>query len=43
MTITHLDVLDRSFEKTRVWVNDLAEELGTEDAAHDPPRRSGSS
>lgn len=31
MTMTHLDILDRSVEKTYVWIDDLAEELGTED------------
>ncbi len=31
MTVTHLDVLDRSVEKAHVWINDLADELGTDD------------
>jgi uncharacterized protein (DUF2267 family) len=31
MTMTRLDILDRSVEKTHVWLNDLAEELGTDD------------
>jgi uncharacterized protein (DUF2267 family) len=31
MTTTHLDIIDRSVEKAHVWLNDLAEELGTED------------
>jgi uncharacterized protein (DUF2267 family) len=26
-----LDILDRSVEKAHLWINDLAEELGTED------------
>jgi len=26
-----LDILDRSVEKAHIWINDLAEELGTED------------
>jgi len=31
MTVTHVDVIDRSVEKTHIWLNDLAEELATED------------
>ena len=31
MTMTRLDILDRSVEKAHVWLNDLAEELGTDD------------
>ena len=31
MTTTHVDVIDRSVEKTHIWINDLAEELATED------------
>ena len=34
MTMTRLEVLDRSIEKTYVWLNDLAEELGTNDRRH---------
>jgi len=34
MTITHVDIIDRSVEKTHVWLNDLASELGTEDRQH---------
>jgi len=34
MTTTRIDVIDRSVEKTHVWINDLAEELGTEDRHH---------
>ena len=34
MTPTRLDILDRSVEKTHVWLNDLAEELGTDDRQH---------
>jgi uncharacterized protein (DUF2267 family) len=34
MPATHLDVIDRSVEKTHVWLNDLAEELATEDDHH---------
>ncbi len=34
MTMTHLDILDRSVEKAHVWINDLADELGTEDRQH---------
>ena len=31
MTVTHVDIIDRSVEKAHVWINDLAEELSTED------------
>jgi uncharacterized protein (DUF2267 family) len=31
MMITRLDIIDRSVEKAHIWINDLAEELGTED------------
>jgi uncharacterized protein (DUF2267 family) len=31
MTTTHVDVIDRSVEKTHIWLNDLAEELATDD------------
>ena len=34
MTTTRLDVIDRSVEKTHVWLNELSEELATEDAHH---------
>jgi len=34
MTVTHVDIIDRSVEKAHVWINDLAEELGTEDGQH---------
>jgi len=34
MTTTRLDVIDRSIEKTHVWLNDLSEELATEDSHH---------
>ncbi len=34
MTMTRLDILDRSVEKTHVWLNDLAEQLGTDDRQH---------
>jgi len=34
MTTTHVDVIDRSVEKTHVWLNDLAEELASEDGHH---------
>jgi uncharacterized protein (DUF2267 family) len=33
MTI-HVDIIDRSVEKAHIWLNDLAEELGTEDRQH---------
>ncbi len=31
MTTTRLDIIDRSVEKAHIWINDLADELGTED------------
>jgi uncharacterized protein (DUF2267 family) len=31
MTTTRVDIIDRSVEKAHIWINDLAEELGTED------------
>jgi uncharacterized protein (DUF2267 family) len=34
MTATHLDVIDRSVEKTHIWLNDLAGELASEDGHH---------
>lgn len=34
MTVTHVDIIDRSVEKAHIWINDLAEELGTEDGQH---------
>ena len=34
MTPSRFDILDRSVEKTHVWLNDLAEELGTEDSQY---------
>jgi uncharacterized protein (DUF2267 family) len=34
MTVSHVDIIDRSVEKTHVWLNDLASELGTEDRQH---------
>ncbi len=34
MTVARVDVLDRSVEKAHVWINDLAEELGSEDRQH---------
>ena len=34
MTTMHLDVIDRSVEKTHIWLNDLAEELASEDGHH---------
>ena len=34
MTTTRVDVIDRSVEKAHVWLNDLAEELSTEDGHH---------
>ncbi len=34
MTVTHVDIIDRSVEKAHIWINDLADELGTEDRRH---------
>ena len=34
MTITRVDIIDRSIEKTQIRLNDLAEELVTEDGHH---------
>ena len=34
MTTTRVDIIDRSVEKAHIWVNDVAEELGTEDRQH---------
>jgi uncharacterized protein (DUF2267 family) len=34
MTTTRVDVIDRSVEKAHVWLNDLAEELATDDGHH---------
>ncbi len=34
MTVTHVDIIDRTAEKAHIWINDLAEELGTEDGQH---------
>ena len=34
MTTSHVDVIDRSVEKTHIWLNDLAEELASEDGHH---------
>ena len=31
MSTAHLDIIDRSVEKAHIWINDVAEELGTED------------
>jgi uncharacterized protein (DUF2267 family) len=34
MTTTRVDIIDRSVEKAHVWLNDVAEELSTEDGHH---------
>ena len=34
MTTTRLDVIDRSVEKTHVWLGELSEELATDDVHH---------
>ena len=31
MTVTRLDIIDRSVEKAHIWINDTAEQLGTDD------------
>jgi uncharacterized protein (DUF2267 family) len=31
MTTTRVDIIDRSVEKAHIWINDLVEELGSED------------
>jgi uncharacterized protein (DUF2267 family) len=31
MTTAHLDVIDRSSQQAHVWINDVAEQFGTED------------
>ena len=34
MTTTRVDIIDRSVEKAHVWLNDVADELATEDGHH---------
>jgi uncharacterized protein (DUF2267 family) len=34
MTTTRVDIIDRSVEKAHIWINDVAEELGTQNAHH---------
>lgn len=34
MTISRVDIIDRSVEKAHIWINDVAEELGTEDGQY---------
>lgn len=34
MSVTRIDIIDRSVEKAHLWVNDMATELGTEDHQH---------
>jgi uncharacterized protein (DUF2267 family) len=34
MTTTRVDLIDRSVEKAHIWINDMADELGTEDNHH---------
>lgn len=31
MSTSHLDIIDRSVEKAHIWINDVADELETED------------
>jgi uncharacterized protein (DUF2267 family) len=32
MTTARVDIIDRSVEKAHIWINDVAQELGTEDS-----------
>lgn len=32
--MTHVDIIDRSDEKTHIWLNELADELGSTDHQH---------
>ena len=32
MTTTRVDIIDRSVEKAHIWINEMAEELGTDDS-----------
>jgi hypothetical protein len=41
MTTTRLDIIDRSVEKAHIWINDVAEELGTEDNQRAPAASAG--
>jgi uncharacterized protein (DUF2267 family) len=34
MTVTRVDIIGRSVEKAHIWINDMADELGTEDGQH---------
>ena len=34
ITRSRVDIIDRSVEKAHIWVNDVAEELSTEDSHH---------
>ena len=34
MTRTRVDIIDRSVEKANIWLNDMAEELATDDGHH---------
>jgi uncharacterized protein (DUF2267 family) len=31
MTVAHVDIIDRSVEKAHIWLNELADELGSTD------------
>ncbi len=34
MSVTRVDIIDRSVEKAHIWINDVAKELGTEDGRY---------
>jgi len=34
MTSVRVDIIDRSVEKAHIWINDMADELGTDDSNH---------
>lgn len=34
MPATRADIIDRTLEKTHIWLNELAQELGTDDLQH---------
>jgi uncharacterized protein (DUF2267 family) len=34
MATSHADIIDRSVEKAHIWINDLADALGTDDGQH---------
>ena len=34
MSTTHIDIIDRTVEKAHIWINDVADELGSTDGHH---------